>query len=259
MKKLVTFTSAGLWMAVYCMSVAQAQDDGQDPAIIETYSCNFTGNNDLDDVLAVAERWNAWADDREDHGYSATILTPYIFSDQTTFDFGWLGVYPSGEALGAGEGQWLSEGGDIQDDFDAVSECSSHAHYAGLMAHAPSEDGPVPDSDSIGFIAFQDCALADGRIIPEAREALGEWGDYLAEQGDDRFMGLLIPLAGERDDIDFDFKSVAGFNSPQALGSFIDTYVQGGFRVLNDLTDRVMACDSPRVYVTTPVRQASDE
>jgi hypothetical protein len=86
----------------------QLPNQGQPAPMVEFYGCNFIGDNGMDDLLAVAERWNSWADRNGVADYTAVILMPVMHSEDFPFDVLWLGANPNGVSFGQGLGQWLS-------------------------------------------------------------------------------------------------------------------------------------------------------
>lgn len=251
----LTFACLAFSAALFCATGVNAQEDQQDVAIIEIFACNYNAGNDMDDLLAVTSRWNAWADRNSLTDYTAIILTPYLYSEQIDFDVAWLGVYPSGEAMGAGEGVWFASGQDLQADFDEVVSCAAHTQFAGLAQNTPAE----PASATGGLLGLQNCTFHEGHIFPEAQAAIGQWSSYLEENGSDLFMGVLFPLAGESSEASYAFKAATGFDSTQAYGHFLDVYVGGGFQRADEIFDRIIECDNPRLYVTNRVRTAAGE
>ena len=245
----------GLPIAVGCATVlildtAVGQEEAPTPTpVIEIFGCTYNDGNDMEDLLAVTARWNAWADRNEIDDYTAILFTPYLYSGQLTYDVLWLGAWPNGTAMGAGEAVWFAEGGDLGDDFDAVVDCSAHAQFAEVVIREPG--GPPPEG---GMAAFQDCTVHDGRTVPEAIEAVTEWSSYLAENGSEPFSAILFALAGESPEADYTFKAVEGFESIEAYGQFVDVYTRGGFQRAEDLFGRLLTCDSPRLYRIDPVR-----
>ena len=247
--------------ATYLFVSGVSAQDGEPTGVVEIFACNFVGDSDMGDLLGVAETFNEWADDNGVTDYGAVLLTPHLYSDQITFDVGWVGISPNAAAEGAGLDQWIASGQDVQADFDEVIECPSHTQYAVVNINTPAEsDGEDGEEDNgPGLVAFSDCALHDGRIVPDAIAAHEQWSEYLAEHGSDNFSAFLFGLAGLRDDINFNFKAVRAFPNAQAYGQYLDVITAGGFMRAGELFDRVHDCDSPRVYVTNQIREANPE
>lgn len=253
MKKLIARAVIALCGALLCAQSVTAQEDAPMPTpVVEIFGCNFNDGNDMEDLLAVTARWNAWADRNDSTDYTAFIAVPYLYSDQLTFDALWIGGWPNGAAMGAGEALWFTEGQDLAADFDAVADCSVHAQFAEVVIHAP--EGAPPEN---GLAAFSDCSVREGRTVPEAITALTQWSEYLADRGHDMFSAILFPLAGESSEADYMFKAVDGFQSVEAYGAFVDTYTGGGFTRADELFGRLLDCNSPRLYMLDLVRQAA--
>ena len=253
-KQLLMMTACTMFLYV---SAVSAQDDGP-TGLAEIYGCNYIGNSDMDDLLAVTERFNSWADANNMTDYTAIIHSPFIYSDQLTLDVLWVGISQNGASAGAGDALWLSAGQEVQADFDEVVNCSSHTQYAILPINTPSAP-PAEVANGPGLVTYSDCAVHDGRTVPEAMEALGQWSEYLAENGHDTFSGILFALAGQRDDVDYNFKEVRTFPDAEAYGRYVDIVTAGGFLRADELFGRLLDCDNPRVYVTNQVRQAAQE
>jgi hypothetical protein len=234
------------------VSTVGAQEAEQPTPIIEIFGCTYSGSNDIADLRAVAARWNDWADERNITDYSAFIATPYLHSDQLAYDVLWMGGWPSGTAMGAGEAIYLSEGQDIEADFGAVVDCAAHAQYAEVVMHAPG--GPPPERP---IAVFSDCTVHEGRTDEEALTALGQWSEYMVANGGNDFMAALFPVAGESPDADYNFKTIEGYESMQAYGRALDVVTRGGYRRAGELFGRLLDCNSPRVYLLDRVRLAA--
>ncbi len=258
MRHLRGFAIAAASAAIAWTGGASAQD-GEPTTIVEIFTCNFVNGSDMDDLNAFIENFNEWADEAGITSYSAITLTPYNHSDQFAFDVGWAGVFPNGQANGETETIYLTQGGDIADEFAEVIDCPTHANYAAIPVHQPDSGPDDDESDVPGYISFTDSAIREGRTAGEAIGALGEYGDYLAENGSDLFSAVLFPLDGERDDIDYNFKNVRAFPNPSAYGDYLDVWTSGGFMRANQIMGRVIDCDSPRIYITNNVRQAAPQ
>lgn len=259
MKRIMRLILGSLGAIALLSGSAQAQeDDGPNIAFIEIFGCNYNAGNDMGDFLAATESWSEWADQRNVTNYAAQILTPHYYSDAFPYDVIWLGVYPSAEAMGAGDAQWLAEGGEVAAEFGEVVSCSIHAQFVGIPTNIPED--PPAESDEVALIAFQDCSLENERTVPEALQAHGEWGDFLAERGSDLFMGSLIPIAGENPDADYNYKAVTAYPSAVAYGQALAAIGDGGLQRANQLFGRTVQCDIPRIYTSNTVREiAGDE
>jgi hypothetical protein len=237
------------------VGTASAQEEAPQPTpIVEVFGCTFNGSNDMADLQAVTTRWNAWADRNNISDYTAFLMTPYLHSDQLTYDVLWLGAWPNGTAMGVDEAPWIAGGGDVEEEFAAVIDCSSHAQYAEFVIGAP--EGPVPEAP---IVAFSDCKVDEGRTVEEAITALAQWREYLVANGVDEFNAVFFPIAGESPDSDYDFKTVEGYENIQSYGRMLDVITRGGYQRADELFGRLLDCDSPRVYVFDLVRRAAEE
>jgi hypothetical protein len=248
----------GLPTVIGCVTVlflhaAVAQEEAPAPTpVLEVFGCNFTEGNNMEDYLAVTARWNEWADSNGVDDYSGYILTPYLYSADLTYDFVWVGGWPNGAAMAAGEALWLAEGGDLLADFDATAECSLHAQFAEVVLRRP--EGSPPEAP---IFMFADCKVSDGRTADEALAATGQWNTYLQENGSDHFSAALFPIAGESEDAGYDYKEIQGFESIDGYGRVVDIVTAGGYERAEELFSRLVTCDSPRVYVGNRVRSAA--
>ncbi len=253
MKKILALLGAAIAAILLLASPVSAQQNAPMPTpVIEIYGCNFKGNNTMANLRTVAARWNTWADRNNVKDYTAFIATPYLHSPDLTYDALWLGGWPNGAAMGAGESLYFTKGEEIAAGFDAAVECSGHAQYAEVVIRQPQ--GPPPQD---GVAVFRDCTVREGRTVPEAIAALTQWGEYLAGRGTDPFSALLFGLAGLAGDAKFTFKSIEGFDSIQAYGKYTDVYTGGGFLRAEELLDRLLDCNSARVYTLSRVRLAA--
>ncbi|HMB72094.1 MAG TPA: hypothetical protein VKQ06_00870 [Gammaproteobacteria bacterium] len=244
--------AGGALLSLALMGSVNAQE-GEGPAIIEIFGCTFNDGNDLGDLMAVTGRWNDWVDENGIVDYTANILTPHLYSTAFPYDVVWLGVYDNPRDMGVGEANWLADGQAMNAEFGEVVTCSIHAQFAGLPVHMPEE---VPDQEDgmVNLTAFQDCSLINQSNAQEAIAAHQQWGDWVAENGSDVFMGALFPIAGEDPAAEYDYKAVTGFSSAEAYGNFVATVIPGGLQRGGQIFGRVTQCDTPRLYQSIQVR-----
>lgn len=224
-------------------------------APLEIFGCTFVGERDMSDLDPVIEAWNLWMDDNDIDTYTALTLTPHFTSAEFPFDILWVGAWADSTALGELQ-LWLEEGGEVQSDFAAVVDCPLHQGLAVTNIKEPAEqagEGLLP-------VAFTNCTILEGRTGPEARNALTEWTEHLTENGSDAGHWLLRPGPGEDPEADYSFKWVTGYSSWASVAHDFELYYnQGGDRMLDELTGRVISCDAPRFYNGRVVRQAAQE
>lgn len=186
--------------------------------------------------------------------YYASTLVPFYFGPEQEFDFIWLGVSPDAKSLGAGQDDWIANGGKIQEEFDKMSTCDTHVNFAAVQFKAP------PDrSDSDNFIvSFSDCDMADGvNFGKDIAPALGQWAAYETEKGSQAGMWVLFPAYGGGGE-EFDFKFVSSHASLEEQGSDWDNYSESGWQKAEELFQGKLSCDSSRVYISTVRRRIED-
>lgn len=150
-------------------NAGQGQGQAQTP-MVEIYGCNFIGQADMDDLIAVTNRWNNWADRHDYEDYTAALLTPIMYSDELTADVLWLGASTDGDSFGLELGTRIAEGSDMQAEFMEILDCQTHTLFGEWILREP--EGPLPDAP---LLSFQNCTLQTGRNISEAIGAGGRW------------------------------------------------------------------------------------
>lgn len=216
---------------------AQAQESAP-VAPVEMFYCDFREDKDMDDLLEVAEEFAEWA--AEVNSYAAWIVTPQFRTTETSWQVGWLGSWPSGEAMGLAMDGWRAEGGELAEDFDEVISCAGHGLASSVTIHAP--EGPPDD----GVVWFMSCELEGDATRGDAIEAYRVYSEALRDAGINRMEWAFVPSAGGGE-MDFDHYHVAAWHSYAELGEDYDFYFNGpGKDVM--ATDGVVSCDLPRVY-----------
>jgi len=255
MKRILVPTALLVAAAVLTTTTAFAQQNpppAPTPAV-EIFGCKFNANKGLNDLHSVATRWNAWADKNKVADYTAFIATPFLHSADLQYDVLWIGAWPTGAAMARDSALYATkEGRDIDAAYDAVGKCASHALYAEVVIRQPKS--PPPEN---GVATFSDCTVRDGRTVEEAITALGQVDEYMAGRGSDPFSAILFTLAGRPNNEHYTFKRVVGYGSMDAFGKDLDVYTAGGFRRVDELLDRIIDCNSPRVYTLERVRLAA--
>jgi hypothetical protein len=94
--------------------------------------------------------------------------------------------------------------------------------------------------------------------VDEAIAALGQWREYLVENGINEFNAVFFPIAGEEPDATYDFKNIEGYATIQSYGRMLDVITRGGYMRAEELFGRLLDCDSPRVYLFDLVRDAAE-
>lgn len=223
---------------------------------VEIFACNFADGKTGKDLDKVVANFNKWADGVGMNDYTAWTLTPYYSTPDQDFDILWLGHAPKAASLGMNQDRWLATGGDVQDEFNGVIPCHTHANMASLMFKAPPERENPPDNV---VISFSDCNMADGMdFSDDIAPALEEWATYRGENGSTGGMWIMFPAYGGGDE-DFDFKWVSGYRTLEEQGKDWDQYAEAGWAKAGELFGGKLECDSSRVYLATNRRRAAAE
>lgn len=253
MKKiLISLAASGLVFTVgFSNSAAQEEDD--DSAVpVEIFTCNYTeghGPADLDEVTA---KWNAWADGQGLNDYNAWTLTKFYSGDSQEFDFVWLGVSSTAQALGAAQDDWLANGGEVGAEFERISTCGSHSNFASLQFKEPGEREDM----STSVVAFSDCNIEEGKsFADDVAPAIAAWAEHRTAQGSKAGHYVLFPVYGGGGEA-FDFKYVSTHASHEEQGVDYDSYDADKAR---ELFSGVLECDSSRVYNSTNRRRAAPQ
>ena len=128
---------------VFALSAVQSSF-AQDRAAMESYACNYVEGKGLDDLMAVAAKWDKWASDNNPAPYRAYVLTPIFATFEEVPEAVWIGFSPTSAQLGAVADTWLSEGGDLIAEFDSVVKCGAHpAHVQGTGGAGRKTDAYV--------------------------------------------------------------------------------------------------------------------
>lgn len=256
MKRILAAAAA----SALVFSLVTVQADNHEQAArryvpVETFTCNYRdgkGPGDLDEVIA---GWNQWMDDNDRQDYFAVTLTPYYYGENT-FDVGWLGSWPSGEAMGTGTDLWLNKGSEIGMQFYEVLECDSHTNFATTEFKSPGE-GPTPDSI---VLSFSDCKGPDDPAKwKDLMAGLEGWAKYQTESGYHAGTWMMFPVYGGGE-FDYDFKMVSGWDNHTESGQDYQRYSeQEDWDKEGELVGGLMDCDVSRLYNGTVRRKPVEE
>ncbi len=253
-KVLVTLLAGGLTLAV---NTAVAQDDEGDsgPGVIpvELYACSYNEGMGYSELADATEVFNDWADDEDINNYDAWIMAPFYMGAEQDFDFLWLGVAPTGQAMGAIQDQWLATGQEGIEAFAEMSNCGVHAQFAAVNFKQPPER---EDPNSL-VMSFSDCNLSEGVSFDDIAPSITKWGEMRAEQGSSAGLWALFPAYGGGGE-EFDFKFIGAWQNMADMGTDFDTYSEVADEAEAMFGDKV-SCDSSRVYVASKARSSSSE
>jgi len=223
-----------------------ARDDGASTMAVmpvETFTCDYNDGKGPADLDKATAAWNRWMDERGAYyTYAALTLTPYYFGADT-FDVGWLGIWPSGEAMGRGIDLYLGQGSEYARAFADVVTCDTHSNFAGATIKSPPGDAP----DNL-VLFFSDCNVHDGAGWDAVMAGLAAWSDYMTKQAYDNGVWILFPAFGGAD-MDYDFKYVTSHDDFASAGKAYDKFGNGGgWEKRQELLGELLDCDVPRAY-----------
>ncbi len=242
-------------LAYPAVTLADAHESAAPRGFVETFTCQFLEGKSMADLEKAIDKFNRWADENDGDDYGVYILQPDFTSAGIEFDYGWLGGASSAKSYGKLKDEWLKSGGDIAEDFDEVSDCSSHTAFTVINTKAPADW----ENWTSGPTRFSDCKMADGLRVEEATDILRKWGEYQTSQGHTGGHWMFFPHYGEDPKAEYDFKLVMTDASYTELGERVDRFwADGGANEkARKLAFGRMTCDTPRVYLTKRYRLSS--
>ncbi len=256
MKKiLIVLATGSLVIAAGCSNgVAQDEEKASESVVpVEIYACTYNEGMGPANLDAVTAKWNAWADGPGINDYTAWILTKFYSGSEQEFDYLWLGVSPTAQALGAAQDDWLATGGEIAAEFEKLGPCDGHSNFAAVnFKQPPDREDPL---DNV-VISFSDCNIAEGKgFADDVAPAIRAWAEFRTETGSEAGHWVLFPAYGGGGE-EFDFKWVVSHQNHEAQGVDWDQYDP---ELDTKLFDGVLDCDSSRVYNATNRRRAVEE
>ena len=241
--------------SVLLSTTAIGQDEPALPKFspIETFTCTYNegmGPKDLDKATAA---WNKWMDANKVGDYWAATVVPYYFGPDA-FDFGWIGAWSSGTAMGQGTDMWTTKGTEHAAKFAAVGDCNTHSGFAASMTRDPGGEG---SSDSL-VLEFTDCNITTDDPNADLFGKFGQWADFAKERGYKGGSWVLFPTYGAGG-AEFDFKMIRGYDNFAEMGANWDLYASGDYIKANEINDGNWECDDARVYIATVRRRMAEE
>jgi hypothetical protein len=254
MKKNLIAAAAATMVFVSGVAIAQEEQEMPNFAPVETYTCNYKEGMGSDDLDGAIDTWNAWMDDEGMTNYFAATLVPAYYGPET-FDFGWLGFYPTGSEMGAGTDHYLANGGEHRANFAAVADCDTHSGFASTRVKEAYDDGEENDGSFV--LTFTDCTITtDGD--EDILGAIGEWNAYKTESGYKHSAFVWFPVYGGGG-AEFDFKMLQGYDDFSALGEDWERIAKGDYVKAGEFNPDLYECDDARVYLGTVRREIPEE
>lgn len=121
---------------------------------INTLSCNFMPDKDMDDYMKLVSKYNTWADENYPNSQSAWIFIPTFFENRD-HDFYWVGASPSWLEAAQNIDIWMKNGSDLAKKFQKVVDCDQSQFWVGrtIFASENFEDSPS------GIVGVQSCKI----------------------------------------------------------------------------------------------------
>lgn len=259
MKKIVTAAMSA--MIVLFAGASVAQEEEQEAAQlsftpVEAYACDFNDGKGPADLAAVVKDWNDWMDEEGQTDYFAFTMSPTFYGERN-FDVAWFGVWPDGNAMGAGTDFWLGNGQEYAARYFDVLTCDSHTQFASVQMRQPPESDM--DRGDTFVLSFSNCSMEEGKTFEDYVAAQQEWNAYAEENGITGGAWAMFPVWGENVEADYDFKAVGSAANYTQLGANWAKYAEGHYRKSNEIFDGLLDCDSSRVYTATVVRMMADD
>ena len=255
MKRLSYLSVCAACLGFFSFSNVSAQETGPPTLPVELFICNYKPGNDFAAFQRAFTAYNKWADAHGIKGLSSYALTPLIHSDELKADVIGMDIWNNGEAMGNGFAAMASDPSSTA-AFDKVVECGAQQLFV-LVGVKPPTDGLIKNGSPF---QFTNCKLMENRNGGEAIQAATAWGKATQAAGITDAQALLFPAAGESSDADYSFKWITVGPSIQAFGKSIDQFLSGGLlQTRENLTRNLMSCDSQRIYVTTVMRESTDQ
>lgn len=222
-----------------------AADHGIKVIPIEMYTCSYNDNKGPDDLDAVVDKWNAWADEKGVEDYAAWTLTPFYFGPNQEFDVIWLGAGKNAVALGKAQDEYNAENAGLHAAFNEVLSCDGHGNMASISFKAPPE-GKTPENS---ILTFSDCSFKEGASFEALNAAMADWSEHLVNEGSTAGIWHWYPVYGGGGE-EFSFKWLEAFSNLAELGADYDSYGNGGgYMTHGRLFGHLIDCDSSRAYM----------
>ena len=236
-----------LLLSVSVAGTAQAQER----AAMESWACNYVEGKGYADLMNVAAKWDAWASKNHPAPYSAYVLSPVFATFEEVPEAVWLGFSPTSRQLGAVADQWMSETGDLIDEFNSVVDCGAHTLAGSRTIRAYEKVGEA------GIVQLRSCTANEGVSWGQIAKADQAWADFMTENELPGGIYRWGAGPGTAKDSKMDFYAVWITESLEQRGTAMDKFreVEGAgdtyYNIYGD--ENLYTCDNSRIYYATPV------
>ncbi len=163
-----------------------AQSDAHEmvetPAVTEVFRCDFTGNNDAEDLDSAVSYWQSQLekiDSPDLKNYFAAVLMP--IRSNNTADFYWLGATQNLNAWARGNAAYMaSDAGQAADArFQKISTCVSNLFFSENIYQGT----PPGEGDNNFVLEAYGCTLKHGKTMSNVEAAEAGIVSVLKAQG----------------------------------------------------------------------------
>ena len=220
---------------------------------VETWGCAFNEGHDMNDLMAVVEEWNEWADETNSANYNAFIMTPLFHPSGMNSMIGWMGNWADWASMGDSLETLYTDGGKILEEFSKVWNCSSRSVFGGRIVRPPPEK-----ITGNAITTFYNCNMKEGKDRSDLLAADKKWAEYLDSTNDKSAIVNLWPGPGNLED--FEFKVSIWEPSLGQLGRSWELWSNGGgAKMWSEIYNDAVECSDPgRGYSATRVRVMRD-
>ena len=223
----------------------------QDRAAMESWACNYVEGKGYGDLMRVTAKWDKWATKNHPAPYSAYVLTPVFATFGEIPESVWLGFSPTSAQLGAIADQWMTEGGDLIDEFSSVVDCAAHTLAASRTVRAYEKEGEG------GIVQLRSCTANEGVSWGQIAKADEAWANFMTENALPGGLYRWGAGPGTAKDSKMDFYSVWITESLEQRGAALDQFreIEGAGDTYYNIygEDSLYSCDNARIYHATPV------
>lgn len=235
---------------VLCVSGAHVAS-AQDRAAMESWACTYVEDKGHADLMKVAAKWDKWASENHPAPYQAYVMTPIFATFEEVPEAVWVGFSPTSADLGAIADTWMTEDGDLIEDFDSVMKCGAHTLAGSQTIRAYEKAGEA------GVVQLRACTVNDGVSWGQVAKADQAWADFVTENELPGGIYRWNAGPGTARDSKMDFYAVWITESLAQRGAALDKLreIEGVsekyYTIYGD--DNLYTCDKARIYHAVPV------
>ena len=226
-----------LGLSAAMATTAWSDDHMQMPAFggVETFACDFADGKDMDDLLQLTKKWDAWAKKNHTRAYTGYVLSPFYY-DEMQADVYWVGFSPSFEDQAVVQAEFAEMGVKMQAEFDSIIPCKSHRQRAWVRVR-----DETTDTDT-GVVDFARCTMRPDATLEKMNAADAQMNAFFSEVGSTTRIYRWYPMQGGSNS-GADFVQANWSGSLQEKGANADKFLQnGGAQLRNALYGDLLEC-----------------